>query len=253
MSHPSSGLDTATIFKLPLEIRQEIYRLFLLDCRQLPGTETIRLGGFPTHRLHDNQKRPRDWLLVAPEEAGQPFPSKLASWEYTIKRISKLLLTSRVIKSEAEAVLHEHFVFQFSIWHSAAFAHQFLTSLHSGVKPPIAHLGFVIRIRQCRGASRAREGKRMREWREGNEVLLNHLPCLRSVSFEVQIPTYRYNGILNTPIPTDDVNYELLVETCLLIAYGFMQVHGLQINWMGQNLGAEVALLCSKRTSGLSR
>lgn len=230
---------------LPLEIRQEIYQHYLLACRRHPLAGPG--GGYPTPHLQEDYGHGHSWILV-PSYKAVPYSRDRKNSKPTSK-ISDLLRVSRSINADAQAVLYERFIFSFSVWHSPSWAYYFFKDMNKLARAQIRHLALVIRIYNGWVTDDAHTPKvdRFEDWIEGNEVLVDLLPSLRSVAFELQIPSYRYNPRVYSPVPDHFSSpiFAPLVKKCLAIARPFNQVPGLQIRWVGQDLGAEVAHLCS--------
>lgn len=252
MTDDGRSMEGSIFFRLPLEIRQEIYRYFFLTCRRQATPEARRLGGFPTHSLQDTHSPNANWILVAPEKQSC---SQHLCFQFTSGLISNLLRVNSAIRDEAQAFLYGHFVLCFSVWHSGPRASDFLRGLGHLATTQINHLAFIIRDHICRqwqnGGCKNLGVERSVEWIEGNQALVKSLPGLRNVTFEVQVTAYRpgpnfdWNETESSSYSSFD--YEPVIENCLLIASPFRQMPGIQIRWIGEHHGAHISHLCSRR------
>ena len=243
---------THSIFSLPLEIRQEIYRLFFLISSRKPHSDpTFPLIYAAAYLQQPNQ----DSIIVLANNSIRETSKSHLCHENTIDGVSSLLRTSHDVQIEAQEVLYKRFMFSFTVAQNVMRTYRFLEDLSSSAMGQIRHLGFVIRL--CDELDNAEGCYTMHdiyEWKVGNDMLVDYLPNLRSASFELQImisqPPYNLYAPMPSPLPVPGA-YESLVDKCLAVARPFSNVPGLKMHWKGQHLGAHVALLCSERFSAL--
>lgn len=71
-------------------------------------------------------------------------------------------------------------------------------------------------------------------WKEGYTILVQCLSNLRTVCFEIRVPSSSVTTQLHKP----------MMEKCLAVARPLKDIEGLRINWVGKNVGAHIAHLC---------
>lgn len=214
---------------LPLEIRIEIYRYYFHSCRKSP-TLSKRIPLWPNPELLDNTS----FMLVHPraDRKSQNEP------KFPRSETASLLGACRRIHDEAEEVLYSHFMLLFGYSLSSESATLFMNHASSQALRRIARVGFYINLDKAPGSS-AVERNNLRDWRKASGIFAKGLLGLRSVYFEIDVPS--------SPVSTRLYNY--MVQKALNVARPYRDVPGLQIRWVGEDLGAHIAQLCAEKTA----
>lgn len=213
----------------------------------------------------------RDWVLVTPD-VPKPNPNFLHRYSCHIKnshKVSNLLLASRAIRHEAEAVLYQRFRFFFSAVHDPLYVLYLTRSLRQDLRNQISHLALLIRVilELCMSKTDLYNGqyyymRNIWEWKESNEMLALALPNLKSVVFELQILARNsvHLAPLPDPLPAAPTTYYAPVsEKCAAVARPFhdYRAHspGLVIRFVAerQTLGELLAGVCEEREVNVGR
>lgn len=203
----------------PLELRQEIYRYYILLCRQTPKqTSPCDLWPKPS-RLNNN-----NYIHV----------TLLHGRPHYHAEITNLLCVSSPIHREVEDLLHTRFVHLFQAPDSSLKLGRDLNSnFHARAKAQISRMSFVILPGKAPGMSEVQR-HRLLLCKEGNALLVHCFANLRTVCFEIRVPS--------SPVTTR--LHKSMMEKCLAIARPCKDVKNLRISWVGEGLGAHIAQLC---------
>lgn len=203
----------------PLEIRQEIYQYYILLCRRTPD-QTSPSALWPKPSLSNNNS-----CIFVKLLGGRP---------HYHAEITNLLCVNSAIHREVKEVLHTRFVHLFQAPDSSlTLARDLNNDFHARAKLRISHLGFVILPGKAPGLSGIQR-HRLLVWKESNALLVNYFPNLRTVCFEIRVPS----SLATTRVSKS------MVEKCLAVARPFKDVKDLRISWVGEGLGAHIAHSC---------
>ena len=148
----------------------------------------------------------------------------------SMKRVSNLLRVSHAVGVEAREVLYGRFVLYMSDKHSAYSAYHFTEGLSDSAIAQIAHLAFLVPFPDQPGES-FYDNSISGLWnsKEGNEMLVQSFPNLRTVCFEIKFPDELHENLCRSyewPVSTA---YDVVVQQAFAFARPFTRVPGLKI------------------------
>lgn len=203
----------------PLEVRQEIYHYSILFCRRIPKEDDFSYLWPDPLLLNDNS-----YIHVLLLD-GRPYHQA---------KITNLLCVNSTIHREVEEVFHTRFFHLFRAPFKSFDWDQDLYNLfHARAKTQISRLSLLLVVTKAPGLTELQR-RTLLVWKEGYTILVQCFSNLRTVCFEIRVPSSPVTTRLHKP----------MMEKCLAVARPLKDIEGLRMNWVGKNVGAHIAQLC---------